>query len=92
MEANVPMHPRELLALCDALEASEERGRRQTDALVGYERWEADLILDDEAWRHPKTGESLHLPWLKQGMWDRLIELQTARNKALEKGATHEDA
>ena len=44
-----------------------------------YEAWEADVILNAD-W-------SDALPKLTQEQWDRLIEIQTARNAAL-KGAT----
>lgn len=50
------------------------------EALRGYERWEADLLMDQEAWG-PMGMRTL--PVLSQAMWDHLIELQTARNAAL---------
>ncbi len=45
----------------------------------GYEQWEADMILCDEAWR----GGMAPLPTLTQPLWDRLLELQAMRNAAL---------
>ena len=47
-----------------------------------YEQWEADLIMDSEAWRHA-DGEPRDLPWIPQHLWDRLIEIQERRNAAL---------
>lgn len=43
---------------------------------MAYEQWEADLILDHNAWNH-------ELPYLTQGLWDRLLEIQAMRNAAL---------
>lgn len=45
------------------------------DALARYEAWEADVILNAD-W----SGET---PRLTQEQWDRLVELQAARNAAL---------
>jgi hypothetical protein len=42
-----------------------------------YERWEADLILDADAWR------GRDLPTISQAIWDRLIEIQALRNAAI---------
>ena len=47
--------------------------------LRGYEKWEGELVLSQEAWR----GGMASLPTLTQSLFDRLIELQTQRNKAL---------
>ena len=44
-----------------------------------YEQWEADLIMSDEAW----NGNSAMLPTITQELWDRLIEIQTMRNRAV---------
>lgn len=46
----------------------------------GYEKWEADMILDQEAWR----GDA-ELPTLTWPLWDRLTELQKLRNEAINK-------
>lgn len=48
-----------------------------------YERWEADVLLSEEAWQ----GNTAPLPTLTQPLWDRLIELQTMRNAAVRKAA-----
>lgn len=45
----------------------------------GYEAWEADVI-ENADWRAPT-------PKLTQAQFDRLIELQTARNAALSKAS-----
>jgi hypothetical protein len=45
--------------------------------LEGYARWEADMILDDEAWR------GREFPAMTEPLWDRLLELQGKRNVAL---------
>lgn len=42
---------------------------------LAYERWEADIIMDDRCWR----GER---PALTQGQFDRLLEIQAMRNAA----------
>jgi hypothetical protein len=44
---------------------------------LDYERWEADVILNAD-W----SGET---PRLRQDQWDRLIQLQEARNTFLAK-------
>ena len=43
-----------------------------------YEQWEASLIMEDESWRNG-------LPTLTQAQYDRLMEIQTMRNKAIAK-------
>lgn len=43
-----------------------------------YERWEADLILCDVAW----VGST---PRITQQLWDRFLEIQAMRNKAIAK-------
>jgi hypothetical protein len=48
------------------------------ELLLAYERWEADLILCDAAWRNS-------LPTLNQELHDRLIELQLRRNAIVAK-------
>lgn len=61
-----------LAAKLDAVEAMRK-------ALKAYERWEADLVLSDEAWR----GGMAPLPTITQSLWDRLLEIQAMRNAAL---------
>jgi len=51
------------------------------DVLKGYEKWEAELLLDNEAW---DGGFERPLPRLTEKLFDRLLELQTLRNKILE--------
>lgn len=57
-----------------------ESAERQRDeaiaALRAYERWEADLIMEDNSW----VGG---LPRLTQNLYDRMIELQAMRNAVL---------
>ncbi len=50
-----------------------------TKVLGQYEQWEADLIMDDEAWG---GGLSL-LPVLTQSLLDRLIEIQGPREDVI---------
>jgi len=45
-----------------------------------YERWEADLVLDGEAW---DCGRAF--PRFTAKLWDRFLELQTMRNDAVRK-------
>lgn len=52
------------------------------EALEEYEKWEADLIMDSDAW-HDECREPLSLPRISQKCWDRLIEIQAKRNAAL---------
>lgn len=57
------------------------RAEVQSQALAvlkGYEQWEADLVLCSEAWN---TANGL--PQLTQALYDRLMELQAQRNRAL---------
>jgi hypothetical protein len=80
----------ETLAFVELLkaEAGRLRGRaelaeRERDRLAevarAYNRWEADLILSDEAWR----GGMAELPTLTYPLYDRMMEIQAMRNEAL---------
>lgn len=61
--------------LSDRIEAARQ-------VLQEYEQWEADLILDDEAW-----GDGMRpLPVLTQALLDRLIALQPHRDEAIAGG------
>jgi len=63
----------------DQLEAS-------TVVLYQYEQWEADLIIDDDAWG---VGEAERaLPTLTQDLLDRLIEIQGPREEAIRRMVT----
>jgi len=44
--------------------------------LEAYERWEADLIEYNAAWKNGTLT-------ISQAMWDRFIEIQAMRNEAL---------
>lgn len=48
----------------------------------GYEKWEADLILCDEAWG---PNSCRQFPQLTAALYDRLMELQAMRNAAIAK-------
>lgn len=63
-------------SIADALAA---RVAELEAVLRGYEKWEGDLVLSQEAWR----GGMAALPTLTQPLFDALIELQTQRNKVL---------
>jgi len=52
--------------------------------LAAYEQWEADLLMDNEAW-YTREREPRDLPTIPQALWDRLIEIQGMRNAALHK-------
>ena len=47
--------------------------------LEAYERWEADLILDDAAW----CGGLAPNPTIPDALWDELVRIQGLRNIAL---------
>ena len=49
---------------------------------LAYEQWEADLILCDECWHGLGRPSE---PQLTTELWDRLLEIQTMRNKAIAK-------
>lgn len=46
--------------------------------LRSYEQWEADMIMENRAWTRTNG-----LPHITQELWNRLLEIQTARNAAL---------
>lgn len=46
--------------------------------LRGYEQWEANLLLTNEAWRENKA-----YPQLTAELFDELLELQKQRNEIL---------
>jgi hypothetical protein len=46
------------------------------DLAIGYQQWEADLILSDQAW----GGGMEPLPTLTQELYDGLMDLQRRRN------------
>ena len=65
--------------IIEAWEAMEKRIAELEAVLTAYESWEAELILSDESW------DEDNLPHLTQLQFDRLIDIQTMRNKALYK-------
>jgi len=50
------------------------------EVLKEYEKWEAELLLSNEAW---DGGFESPLPRLTEILFDRLLEIQTLRNKVL---------
>lgn len=50
------------------------------EVLEAYKQWEADVILNEDAWGLAGMAER---PILTQALWDRLIEIQAMRNAAL---------
>jgi hypothetical protein len=61
--------------------AAQERDVMRT-VLEAYEQWEADLIMDNDAW-YDECREPRSRPIIPQPLWDRLIEIQGMRNAAL---------
>lgn len=59
---------------------------QMAEVLKAYEKWEADVILCDEAW----GGGMEPLPTIPQHLWDRLVEIQGMRNAALTKARGEE--
>jgi len=54
------------------------RGRElAADVLKAYEQWEADLIMENKCW------EGREIPQLTGELWNRMLELQAMRNRAL---------
>jgi len=47
---------------------------------LAYQRWEADLVLADDAWPGMQAT-----PTIPQRLWDRLLEIQAMRNAAVAK-------
>jgi hypothetical protein len=73
---------RHTIELLDAAIAAWNRrppGAREEElqnVLKAYEQWEADMILAGECWVNG-------LPRITQTLWDRFIEIQAMRNRAL---------
>ena len=61
------------------IEGLQSENERMMEVLSRYEKWEADLILSNEAW------EGI-LPVFTQELYDSWMEIQTARNEALSQG------
>jgi hypothetical protein len=59
----------------EAARAEAENGKMRA-TLEAYERWEADLIEYNAAWKNGTLT-------ISQAMWDRFIEIQAMRNEAL---------
>jgi hypothetical protein len=78
-----------------SFEEMPERGQETADLIVravnahdgllalalAQERWEADLILSNEAWQ----GGARVLPEITEELWDGLMELQRLRNAIIRK-------
>jgi uncharacterized small protein (DUF1192 family) len=71
---------RELVDGCTVcqIERLQAEVARLRAALLGYQQWEADLIMHTPSW-----CTSNGLPILTQAQMDRLTELQLQRNEAL---------
>jgi hypothetical protein len=68
-----------LRELASCLTDAERERDAARDALREWERWEADLILCDEAW----NGGRAALPKLTWQLYDKMLALQAKRNAAL---------
>lgn len=62
----------------EAAKIADERTKALEAVAVAYERWEADLISDNDCWRDPSG-----LPSITEELWDRCVEIQSMRNEAL---------
>jgi hypothetical protein len=62
-----------------AIEA-EALARELAEVLLLYEKWEADLLMDNSLWQSASG-----LPFITQEVWDELVAVQTERNKVLHK-------
>jgi hypothetical protein len=49
-------------------------------ALLAYQSWEANLVLNREAWDNDKR----EYPQLTEELWDELLDCQKLRNEALD--------
>lgn len=50
--------------------------------LLDLERWDADLILCEEAWKKTDDG----LPVFTEELWEKFVVLQTKRRALIERG------
>ena len=70
---------------CDVREANARLIAAAPDLLdlaKAYEKWEADVILSNDAWEPNGTAE---FPRLTGDLWYRLVEIQALRNAAIAK-------
>jgi hypothetical protein len=59
---------------------AEALARELAEVLLLYEKWEADLLMDNSLWQSASG-----LPFITQEVWDELVAVQVERNKALHK-------
>ena len=59
---------------------AEALARELAEVLLLYEKWEADLLMDNSLWQSASG-----LPFITQKVWDELVAVQTERNKVLHK-------
>ena len=59
---------------------AEALARELAEVLLLYEKWEADLLMDNSLWQSASG-----LPFITQKVWDELVAVQTERNKVLYK-------
>ena len=59
---------------------AEALARELAEVLLLYEKWEADLLMDNSLWQSASG-----LPFITQEVWDELVAVQTERNKVLHK-------
>lgn len=62
-------------------EITQEQARALLAFAKAHEQWEADLIMDNKAWNI--HGPMADYPTFTEPLWDRAMELQAMRNKAL---------
>ena len=70
----------ELIAFIRKAKQAMELNSELTEALMRYEKWEADLLLEDRAW-----NRNAGLPIFTQELYDAWTEIQVVRNRALGK-------
>ena len=59
---------------------AEALARELAEVLLLYEKWEADLLMDNSLWQSASG-----LPFITQEVWDDLVAVQVERNKVLHK-------
>ena len=59
---------------------TEALARELAEVLLLYEKWEADLLMDNSLWQSASG-----LPFITQEVWDELVAVQVERNKVLHK-------
>lgn len=70
----------EVLGEQKRVEQLESLVRELAEVLRLYERWEAEVIMDNSLWQSASG-----LPFITQEVWDELVAIQTERNRVLQK-------